>query len=57
MYSWKKKTINFNTNYRREMKFVLINMEYCLLQFDAFKLFLEVRLHGVGLNLTLFFSI
>ena len=24
----KKKNINFNTNYRREMKFVPINMDY-----------------------------
>ena len=31
--------INTNTNYRREMKLVPINMHYCLLQFDALKLF------------------
>ena len=33
----KKKTFNSNTNYHREMKFEPINMDYCLLQFDALK--------------------
>ena len=28
---------NFNTNYRREIKLVPINMDYCLFQFDALK--------------------
>ena len=28
------------------MKLVLIIIDYCLLQFDALKFFLEVRLHG-----------
>ena len=37
---------NFNTNNRREMKFIPINMDYCLLQFDALNFFLGVRLHG-----------
>ena len=35
----KKKPINFNTNYRREMKLVPINMDYCVLQIDALKTF------------------
>ena len=38
--------INFNTNSRREIKLVPINMDYCLLQFDAIKYFLGVHLHG-----------
>ena len=33
-----------------------INVDYCLLQFDAFKFFLVVRLHE-GLYLTLIFSV
>ena len=39
-------TINSNTKYLREMKLVSINMDYCLLQFDAIKFFLGVHLHG-----------
>ena len=36
----KKKTpVNFNTNYRGEIKLIPINMNYCLLQFDALKFF------------------
>ena len=31
----------FNTNYRRDMKFVPINKDYCLLQFKALKIFLS----------------
>ena len=42
----KKTPIYFNTNYCTEMKLVLIIMDYCLLQFDALKFFLGVRLHG-----------
>ena len=34
--------IYFITNYRREMKLVLIIMDYCLLQFDILKIFLGV---------------
>ena len=54
----KKKThIYFNTNYRTEMKLVPINMDYCLLQFDALIFFLGVRLHGVTLtNFDFFFQ-
>ena len=55
----KKKNIpiNYNTNYRRQMKLVPISMDYRLLQFDALKFFLRVRLHGGGgLYLTLTFS-
>ena len=37
--------IYFNTNYRAEMKLVSIIMDYCLLQFDALKFFLGIRLH------------
>ena len=46
-YEKKKKNtlIYFNTNYCIEMKLVPIIMDYCLLQFDDLKFFLEVRLH------------
>ena len=46
----KKKNIpiNFNTNNRRDMKLVPINLDYCLLQFDALKYFVGVQLHGGG---------
>ena len=42
--------IYFNTNYRTEMKLVPVIMDYCLLQFDALKFFLGVRLHGGGVS-------
>ena len=45
----KKKKITpiyFHTNYRTAMKLVPIIMDKCLLQFDALKFFLGVRLHG-----------
>ena len=29
--------INFDTNYRRDMKLIPVNMDYCVLQFDALK--------------------
>ena len=48
--------VYFNTNYRREMKFAPIIVDYCLLQFDALKFFLGIRLHGGRLYLTLIFS-
>ena len=53
----KKKNIhiNSNTNYRKEMKLVPFNMDYCLLEFDTLKFYSRVRLHG-GLILTSFFS-
>ena len=41
-WSVKKKKnifIDSNTNHHREMKLVLINMDYCQLQFDALKFF------------------
>ena len=39
----------FNTNYRREMKLIPVIVDQCLLQFDALKSFLWVRLHrGFG---------
>ena len=48
----KRKKLNtpvyFNTNYRTDMKLVPIIMVYCLLQFDALKLFLGARLRGGG---------
>ena len=48
---------NSNANYRREIKLVPINMDYCLLQIGALKVFLGVRLHGGGsLYLTLIFQ-
>ena len=30
------------------MKLIPVNMNYCLLQFDALKFFLEVRLYGAS---------
>ena len=61
MYSKSKKKRNtpiyFNTNYRTEMKLVPIIMDYCLLQFDALKFFLGVRLHGGSLPNFYFFSV
>ena len=38
--------IFFNTNYRGEMKLAPIIMDYCLLEIDALKIFLGVRVHG-----------
>ena len=38
--------IYLNTNYRREMKLISMNMDYSLFQFDALKFILGVRLHG-----------
>ena len=53
----KRKTpIYFNANYRTEMELVPIIMDYCLLQFDALKFFLGVRLHGGSLPNFNFFS-
>ena len=46
-----------NTNYRTEIKLVPIIMDYCLLQFDALKFFLGVRLHGGFLPNFNFFNI
>ena len=37
--------IYFNTNYRNRNETGTITMDYCLLQFDALKFFLGVRLH------------
>ena len=54
----KKNTSNyFNTNYHGEMKVVPIIMDYCLLQFDALKFFLRVRLHGESLPNFNFFNV
>ena len=46
-----------NTNYYTEMKIVLIKMDYNLLQFDALKFFLRVRLHGESLSNLIFFNV
>ena len=51
MYSRSKKKkkyapIYYNTNYRTEMKLVPIIMDYCLLELDVLKFFLEAHLHG-----------
>ena len=48
----KKKPINSNTRYRRKVKLVPINMNYCLLQFDALKSFLILIFQGKPPNLT-----
>ena len=53
----KNSLINFNNNYRKEMKLVLVNMHCCLLQFDALIFFLEVHLHGGHLPNFIFFSV
>ena len=44
-------------NYRTEMKLVPIIIDYCLLQFDALKFFLGVRLHGGSLSNFNFFNV
>ena len=52
MYSQSKKLKHpfyFSTNYRTEMKLVPIIMDYCLLQWEALKVFLGVHLHGGSL--------
>ena len=48
---------SFNINYRTEMKMVPIIMDYCLLQFDALKFFLGMRLHGDSLSNFNFFKV
>ena len=53
----KKKTVYFNTYYRTKMKLVPIIMDFCLLQFDALKIFLRVRLHGGSLPNFQFFNV
>ena len=40
--------LNFNTNYRREMKFVPTNMDFYLFQFVVLKFYLGVYLHRVS---------
>ena len=53
MYSRSKEKRNtpiyFNTNYLIEMKMVPIIMDYCLLQFDALKLFLGFSVRNQNL--------
>ena len=48
---------NFSTNYRREMKLVPINMNDCLLQFDALKFVLGFRLLAVSVPNFNFFNV
>ena len=52
MYSRSKNKRNtpvyFSINYRTEVKLVSIIMDYCLLQFDALKFYLGIRVHGEG---------
>ena len=38
--------IYFKKNYRTGMKLLPLLIDYCLLQFDALRFFLGVRLHG-----------
>ena len=49
--------INFNANNPREMKFVSINMDYFLLQFDVLKCIVGVRLRGGSLLNFDFFNV
>ena len=49
--------IYFNTKYRIEMKLVPIIIDDCLLQFDALKFFLGIRLHGRSLPNFNFFNV
>ena len=57
IYKKKNTPNNTNTNYRTEMKSVPLNMDYYLLQFDALKFFLGVRLHGGSLPNFNFFNV
>ena len=64
MYNQSKKKrniLNFsNTNYHKEIKLIPINVDYCLLQFDAVKFFLGVLyvcVCGGGFLLETYFSI
>ena len=63
MYSPSKKgaflffLFNSVTNNRREMKLLPINMDCCILQFDALKFFLEVNLHEGSLPNINFFNV
>ena len=49
--------VNYNTYYRTEMELVPVIMDYCLLQFDALKIFLGVPLQGGSLPNLYFFSV
>ena len=55
----KKRNINiyFNTNYHTQMKLISIIKDYCLLQSDALKSFLGIRLHGGSLPIFNFFNV
>ena len=53
----KNAPIYFNRNYCTEIKLEPIIMDYCLLQFVALKLFLEMRLHGRSLLNFHFFNV
>ena len=49
--------IYFNINYRKEIKLVLMKMEYCLLQFYALKFFLGISIHEGSLPNFNFFNV
>ena len=53
----KRIPINSSRSHRREMKLLPINIDYCLLQFDALKFFLEVNLHEGSLPNINFFNV
>ena len=54
----KKNTrINSNTNHRREVKLIPMNMDYSLIQFDTLKLLSKVRLYEGSLPNFNFFSV
>ena len=54
----KQNTLTYsNAKYCRNIKLVAIIINYCLLQFDAFKFFLGVRLHGESKSSFNFFNV
>ena len=55
VYNRSKK--NPNTNYRREMKLIQINIGYYPLQFDELKFILDVHLHGWSVPNFRFFNV
>ena len=42
----KQKTINSNKKYRREMKLIPFNIDYCVLHFDVLIFFLRISGQG-----------
>ena len=49
--------IKTNANYRRKIKLIPINMDYCSLQFDVLKFFLGILLHKRSLLNINFFNV